>query len=131
MMTDELILNFVVIFILLEVYEILWQKSETLMGMMVHMYHYYSKSIFLFLIMHPTFYFSIGFLMLSNYSTYAAILLFIKTVDIVIKIVLIEQIFIKRELSKDLALALIAPINSFVPYMGLLIYIPLVIFSIK
>jgi hypothetical protein len=130
-MIDELILNYVFLFVLLELYEVYWQKAQSVMGMLARMYRYYSKNIFLFLIMHPTFYFSIGFLMLSEYNVYAMILLFIKTIDIVIKILLIQQVFIKKELSEDLTLALLSPINNFLPYIGLFIYPPLIILAIQ
>ncbi|MCF6309371.1 MAG: hypothetical protein L3J19_02690 [Sulfurimonas sp.] len=126
MIIDELVLNYILLFILLEFYEITWQKAPSIMGMIIRMHKYYSKSIFLFLIMQPTFIFGIGFFILSDYNMYAMILLFIKTADIVTKILLIEQVFTKRKLSQEMSLILLAPINSFLPYMGLLLY-PLLI----
>jgi len=126
---NELILNYVLLFLLLEIYEVYWQKAQTVMGMLARMYKYYSKNIFVFFIMHPTFYFSIGFLMLSEYNIYAIILLLIKTLDIVIKILLIQQVFVKKELSPDLTLALLSPMNKFLPYIGLLIYPPLIVLT--
>lgn len=129
-MIDDLILNYVLLFVFLELYEITWQKAPSIMGMVIRMYRYYSKSIFLFLLMQPTFYFSIGFVMLSDYNVYAMILLFLKTVDVATKILLIEQVFTKRELSQDLSLILLAPINSFLPYLGLFIYPPLILLAL-
>jgi len=125
-MIDDLILNYVLLFILLEFFEVYWQKAPTIMGMIIKMYRYYSKSIFLFLIMHPTFYFSIGFAMLTDLNIYAMIMLFLKTVDISTKIILIEQVYTKRKLSHELSLILLAPINGFLPYLGIFIY-PLLI----
>ena len=130
MVIDELVLNYILLFIILEFYEISWQKAPSIMGMIIRMNNYYSKSIFLFLIMQPTFIFSIGFFILTDYNMYAMILLFIKTVDVVTKILLIEQVFTKRELSQEMSLILLAPINSFLPYMGLLIYPPLIALAI-
>jgi len=129
-MINELILNYIILFALLEMYEISWQKAPSIMGMIVRMHKYYAKNIFLFLIMQPTFYFAIGFAMLSNYHPSAMILLFIKTVDIATKIILIEQVFIKKELTQELTLILLAPINSFLPYMGLVIYPVLIALSL-
>lgn len=129
-MIDDLILNYVLLFVFLEFYEISWQKAPTIMGMVLRMHKYYSKSIILFLIMQPTFYFAIGFVMLSDYNPYAMILLFLKTVDIATKILLIEQVFTKRELSHDMSLILLAPINGFLPYMGLFIYPVLIILAL-
>ena len=129
-MIDDLILNYILLFVLLEIYEISWQKAPSIMGMLIRMYKYYQKSIFVFLIMQPTFYFAIGFAMLTNYAPSALILLFIKTFDIATKILLIEQVFTKKELSQDLSLILLAPINSFLPYIGLLVYPPLIALAI-
>jgi len=128
-MPDELVLNYVLLFIFLEIYEVQWQKAQTVMGMLARMYQHYSKSIFLFLIMHPTFYFSIGFVMLSDYNAYAMILLFIKTVDLATKILLIEQVFRKQELSQDLILTLLTPIHNWLPYIGIVVYPPLIIMA--
>jgi len=129
-MIDDLILNYVLLFILLEFFEVTWQKAPTIMGMTIKMHRYYSKSILLFLIMHPTFYFSIGFAMLTDLNIYALILLFLKTLDIATKILLIEQIYTKRELSQELSLILLAPINSFLPYVGLFLYPLLILFAL-
>jgi len=81
--------------------------------------------------MQPTFYFAIGFAMLSTYHPAAMILLLIKTADIATKIILIEQVFKKRELSQELGLVLLAPINNFLPYLGLVIYPILIALSIS
>ncbi len=121
-MLDEVILNYILLFIILEIYEISWQKAPSLMGMIIRMHKYYSKNIFLFLVMQPTFYFSVWFAMITDYSSSALLLLFIKTFDIATKILLIEQVFIKKSLSHEMSLILLAPINSFLPYIGLLIY---------
>jgi hypothetical protein len=129
-MINELILNYVVLFVLLELYEITWQKAPSIMGMLIRMNRYYSKNILLFLIMHPTFYFTIWFVMITNSATSAMILLFIKTVDIATKILLIQQVFQKRELTQELSLILLAPINSFLPYIGLALYPILIILAI-
>ncbi|HEY9202919.1 MAG TPA: hypothetical protein VIM82_01190 [Sulfurimonas sp.] len=123
-------MNYVLLFILLEFFEVTWQKAPTIMGMIIKMHRYYSKSILLFLIMHPTFYFSIGFAMLTDLNIYALILLFLKTLDIATKILLIEQIYTKRELSQELSLILLAPINSFLPYVGLFLYPLLILFAL-
>lgn len=123
---SEIVLNYTILYILLEIFEVKWQKAHSLMGMLVRMYEQYSKSVFLFLLLHPTFYFSIGFVMLTEYNIYAMILLFIKTVDLATKILLIEQVFIKKELTEEVALILLSPISTFFPYVGLILYPPLV-----
>ncbi len=131
MVVDDVTINYILLFIFLELYEVSWQKAPSMMGMLIRMHKYYSKSIVLFLIMQPTFYFSIGFAMLSDYNPYALMLLFIKTMDVATKILLIEQVFVKKELTQDLTLILLAPINGFLPYLGLGLYPFLIFFALS
>ncbi len=131
MIINDAVINFVIIFIFLELYEVSWQKASTLIGMLARMYEYYSKNIWLFLIMQPAFYFSIAFAMLSDYNPYALMLVFIKAADVATKIILIEQVFVKKELSEDLSMALLAPLNGFLPYMGALFYPILIVLALQ
>lgn len=125
-MINELILNYIIIYIFLEIYEVQWQKAATMVGMLARMYEYYKKSVFLFLIMHPTFYFSIFIMLVSNYNMYAVFFFSIKVLDIGMKIMLIKQVFIDKKVSQDLSLALLAPLNKYLPYMGLAVYPPFI-----
>lgn len=129
-MIDDVIFSYIALFVLLELYEISMQKAPTIMGMILRMHKYYSKSILLFLIMQPTFYFAIGFAMLCDYDIFAMIFLFLKTVDVATKILLIEQVFTKKRLSHEMSLILLAPIDSFLPYLGLIIHPILIILAL-
>jgi len=131
MILQEVILNYLLLYVILEFFEVSWQKAPSLMGMLLRMYHYYNKSIWLFLLMHPTFYFAIGFAILSNYDGFALLLVGIKTLDIVTKISLIQQVFIKKELTQELSLILLAPINGFLPYIGLFLYPILILLTLS
>lgn len=121
-MMQNYIIGFLLLYILLEVYEVQWQKAETLMDMLARMYRYYHKSIFLFFIMHPTFYFAVWFMFYTNYNPYALALLFFKTADIASKIIMIQKIFIEKEISREFAQSLLTPIGSYLPYAGLALY---------
>ena len=121
-MLENTIFTYIVLYILLEFYEVQWQKAETIMGMLAQMYQWYHKSIFLFLIMHPTFYFGVWFVFATHYNPYAVALLLFKSADIITKIILIKKVFIDRELSEEFALSLFTPIGPYLPYMGLLLY---------
>lgn len=129
-MFSDTSLTIIILFIILEIYEVSWQKAPTLMGMLINMHKYYSKNIILFFLMHPTFYFLIGFAILTNYNAIALTLLAIKTMDMVTKILLIQQVFQKQEVSRDMHDMLIAPLNNFLPYIGLLVYPPLIYLAI-
>jgi hypothetical protein len=53
----------------------------------------------------------------------------IKTIDLVIKVLLIQQVFEKREMSQEMVMMMQAPLHPLMPYIGLVIYTPLVVFS--
>jgi hypothetical protein len=117
------------IYILLELFEIQWQKAESLMGIMVKLYNRYARSILWFLILHPTYYFAIWLVLATDYSLSSMIMLFIKTVDIATKILMIQQIFEKKELSQEMTLMLLTPLHPLLPYISLIVYTPMVILA--
>jgi hypothetical protein len=114
------------IFILLELFEVQWQKADTLMGMLVRMYRRYRNNVLWFLLLHPTFYFSIWLAMATELSIASIALLLLKTIDIATKIILIQAVFEKREVSKEMAAMLMTHLHPLLPYIGLLVYVPLV-----
>ncbi|RLA69779.1 MAG: hypothetical protein DRG24_07940 [Epsilonproteobacteria bacterium] len=96
------------------------------MGMLLRMYQRYQSSMLIFLIMHPTFYFAIWLIMVTDASFGAIALLFIKTIDVATKIILIQQIFEKKELSQEMSMMLLAPLHPLLPYLGVFVYPPMV-----
>ncbi len=125
----ETLYTTIIVYIILELFEIQWQKAENMMQMLIRMHMNYQKSILWFFILHPTFYFSIWLVMATDYNTSALLMLLIKTIDLVIKVLLIQQIFEKREISQEMSMMMQAPLHPLMPYIGLVIYTPLVIFS--
>lgn len=125
----ENIVIVLIIYIGLELFEIQWQKADSLIGVLGKLYRYYKKNILLFFLMHPTFYFGIGLAMITDLAFSAVALIFIKTVDIATKILLIEQVFEKKELSPEMSAMLLAPLHPLMPYLSVIIYTPLVYFA--
>ena len=121
----------VLFYILLEIYEVQWQSAPTLMDMLLRMYKYYNKSIFLFLIMHPTLYFAIWLMMFSDYNLYALMLFLLKAADIFTKLYFIKQIFIDKQISDELKIVLLTPLDKYMPYIGVLVYPPLVYMALS
>jgi len=113
-------------YIVLELFEVQWQKADTIIGMLQRIYKRYSQNILLFFILHPTFIFGIWLMMVTNASAASMILLFVKAADIATKIVLIQQVFEKKDVPPELESMLSAPLNPAMPYIGLLVYPPLV-----
>lgn len=122
---NTLLWIYIAIYFALESYEILWQKADSMMGMLLRMHRYYARSVVLFLLMHPTFYFVIFLVLEQGLSPLLGVILFVKTFDIATKIVLIEQVFIKRRLSQKMTLMLLTPLGNYLPYVPLLIYPPM------
>jgi hypothetical protein len=125
----ENIVILLIIYIGLELFEIQWQKADNLIGVLGRLYRYYHKNIILFFLMHPTFYFGIGLAMITDMAFSAIALVFIKTVDMATKILLIQQVFEKKELSAEMSAMLIAPLHPLMPYLSVLVYTPLVYFA--
>jgi hypothetical protein len=125
-MINEYILEFLVLYALLEVYEVQWQKGKRVIEMLARIYRYYHKSVFLVLLMHPTFAFAIFFMMFSAYDDYAIALFVIKGLDIATKLMLVKQVFIEKKISDDVALMLQMPLGNILPYIGLVVYLPLI-----
>ena len=96
------------------------------MTMLSRMYHRYKENILLFFVLHPTYYLGIWLVMVTDASFGAIILLFIKTVDIATKVILIQQVFEKKELSAEMTMMLNAPLHPLMPYIGVFVYPPLV-----
>ena len=125
----ENIIILLIIYVGLELFEIQWQKADNLIGVLGNLYRYYRKNLILFFLMHPTFYFGIGLAMITDFSFSALALVFIKTVDMATKILLIQQVFEKKELSPEMSAMLLAPLHPLMPYLSVLVYTPLVYFA--
>ncbi len=125
-MVEDTLLNYIFIFILLEIYEVYWQKATTLIGMLARMFEFYNKNIFIFLLKHPTFYFAIWFMIVTDYNIYALGLFAIKMLDIGTKIFLMKKVFIDKDISPELSLTILAPLNKYLPYIGVIAYPPLI-----
>lgn len=117
-------------YIILELFELQWQKSDTMMGMLVQMHKKYDTNVVVFLLYHPTFMFAIWLIMVTGFSIASVALLLIKTIDIATKIILIQQLFEKRQLSQELSVMLLTPLHPAMPYLGLIAYSPMVYLSL-
>lgn len=124
--------TFTLILIMAELFEAHTQRASTLMGILSNLYHYYRKSIFLFFLVQPGFY-TLLFIVLYTGTLNASMvfLLALKVFDMFYKIDLIQQVFIKREVSVEIGQMLEWKIPSWFTYMGLFTYPPLLFFSLS
>ena len=97
-------LLFTLILLVAELFEAYLQRSETLLGVLEKLYAYYDKSIFLFFLIQPGFYFILFVILFTGVLNVSMIfLLAIKVFDIFYKIELIKKVFILREVSPEMA----------------------------
>ena len=113
---------YIVLYIVFELFEIWWQKSDTLYGVLQNIYRYYEKSIFLLLLIHPTFYLLIYLMMVSGYDIYIQIALGLKLSDIALKILFIQKVFIKQEVDEEFLMMLGMKMEWYMLYFGVLFY---------
>ena len=114
---------FILILIILELFESWWQRSDTMVGVLAKGYHYYQKSIFLFLLMHPSFYF-IVFVILTTHilNGWMVTILLLKSVDILFKITMMQNIFVKDQVDEVLGSFLEEPLSPWIFLTGVSLY---------
>ena len=115
------ILFLFLIFIALEFFESKWQKSDTLYGLLNNNFQIFQKNIFLYFLLHVTFFYTIFVsFYLNNFSFWMSSILIIKFLDISFKLSLMKK------LSNGTNIEEIIPFNmTMVPilrYMGVIIY---------
>ena len=119
----------ILLYLVLELFEIRWQKAPTMLQMLVRIRREYEKNIFYFFFLHPTYFFAIWLMLETGGNAGAIALLFLKTVDITAKIILMQQVFEKKEISMQLHDMLMTPLEKWMPYLGLAVYPPLVVWA--
>lgn len=125
-------LLFTIILLFAELFEAYVQRSETLLGVLEKLYAYYQKSIFLFFLIQPGFYFILFIVLLTGVLNVTMVfLLAIKVFDLFYKIELIKKVFIEREVSQEIAQMLEWKMPSMFFLMGAALYPPLLFYALS
>jgi len=125
-------LFFTAILLLAELFEAFMQRSPTLLGVLVKLYMYYAKSIFLFFLIQPGFYFIVFVILFTGVLNASLVfLLAMKIFDIFYKIELIKKVFIEREVTQELAQMLEWKIPPLFFLMGAGMYPPLLYYALR
>ena len=120
-----------IILVFLELFEAFMQRSDTLYGVMERLYGWYRKSIFLFFLMHPAFYFILFVVIMTNIlNMYMILILAFKIFDLFYRLELIKKIFIKGDVPPDLEAMLEWKIPSWFFLMGVALYPPLLYYGL-
>jgi len=124
-------LLFTLILLFAELFEATIQRAQTLLGVLEKLYTYYKKSIFLFFLVQPGFYFIMFIVLLTGVLNMTMVfILAIKIFDIFYKIELIKKVFIEREVSQEIAQMLEWKMPSMFFFMGAALYPPLLFYAL-
>ncbi|SFV67446.1 hypothetical protein MNB_SV-10-325 [hydrothermal vent metagenome] len=119
------------ILVILELFEAWMQKAPTLLGVMQRLYKWYEKSIFLFFLMHPAFYFVLFVVLATDrLNVYMIVILSLKIFDLFYKIELIKKIFLQKTVPQELAAMLEWQLPSWFFLTGVLLYPPLLFYGL-
>ena len=113
----------ILILVLLEIFEAWWQYSSNMELVLLKAYQYYRKSIFLFFLMHPSFYFTL-FVILSTeiLNGWILAILVFKTLDLFFKINIMKGLFEDGNLNNEIRAVLKEPISPIIFLTGLGLY---------
>jgi len=127
----NILIQIILLMVALEILEANLQKASTIGLMVDKLYGYYQKSVFLLFLVHPTLYFVLLVSIATNtFNIYIIIILVIKVFDILFKIEMIKQKCIEKKVDIELVPILDMPIAPLMSYLGVLMYIPLLILGL-
>ena len=119
----------IIIFISLEIFESNWQKADTFYGVIKNNYQIYSKSIFLFFILNPTFLFALYLAnTLNNFTFLMNALIIVKFADISFRLHLMRKIQNDEDISSLVPLDI--PYNNMLRYINVILYPSMFILSL-
>ncbi len=127
----ESVLLYAGLLLLLELFELSWQKAETIEQMISKAYAVYKTNIFLFFAMHPGLYFVLFTALLSgSYNLWIFFLIGIKATDIVFKLRLMEKVFEQEPPSRELSELLRQRIPGYMYTVPVILYPVLLYFGL-
>jgi len=127
----NILIQIILLMVALEILEANLQKASTIGLMVDRLYSYYQKSVFLLFLVHPTLYFILLVsIATKTFNIYIIILLVIKVFDILFKIEMIKQKYIDKKVDIELVPILDMPITPLMHYLGVLMYVPLLILGL-
>jgi len=127
----NILIQIILLMVALEILEANLQKAPTIGLMIDRLYSYYQKSVFLLFIVHPTLYFVLLVsIATKTFNIYIIIILAIKIFDILFKIEMIKQKCIEKKLDIELVPILDMPITPLMHYLGVVMYVPLLILGL-
>ena len=113
----------ILILIILEIFEIWWQKAPTIEKVISQTYLYYQKSIFVLFLTHPSFYFVVFIIIYTKIlNIWMIAILFIKIIDIFFKLTLIKGLYQDGDIDEKIRIVIKQPLNQWLFLTGLGLY---------
>lgn len=122
---NEKTLLYLSVLLVLEIVEASWQKGNTFREILKSLRKVYDTHIFLFFLLHPTFYFAIFVSLQENLFNWPmSTIVVLKFFDMAIKLSLIQK---EKEGTLPAELPIDEPIHPLLKYIALLLY-PLILY---
>ena len=116
-------------FIALELFEVNWQKADSLFGLLRNNYKIYEKNIFLYFIMNPTFFYVLYLAVsLNNFSFWMNSIIVMKFLDISFRLYILNAIYNDKDIKHIIPLDI--NMSIYLRYMNLIIYLPMLFFAL-
>jgi hypothetical protein len=123
------ILFLILFFIALELFESNWQKADSFYGVIKNNYQIYSKSLVLFLLLNPSFIYSIYLAVtLNNFNFFMSSIIVVKFIDISFRLHLMKKIQNDEDITSTVPFDI--PMNIYYRYINVLIYPMMFVFSV-
>ena len=104
-----------------ELFESNWQKHETLYGLIYNNYQIYQKNIFLYFILHASFFYALFVgLYLNNYGFWMSSIVIIKFLDMAFKLNMMQKLSAGTEIKDVMPLNM--KMNDMFRYFNVLLY---------
>ncbi|MCB4750003.1 MAG: hypothetical protein LGB55_00860 [Sulfurovum sp.] len=111
------------VLIILELFEAIVQRAHIFGDIIKRLYVWYHKSIFLFFLAHPTFYFTLFVVIATDILNFSMIMIIaMKVFDIFYKLELIKVIYIHQKVPDELSAILQWHIPSWFFFTGVILY---------
>ena len=112
------------LFLAFELFESNWQKSDTLYGVIDNNYKIYKKSIYLFIVMNPTFFYAIYVAMkLNNFGFMMSSIIVLKFLDISFRLSIMNKIENNQSIKHILPIDI--KMDGIMQYLNIILYLPI------
>jgi len=113
--------SLLLLFIAVELFESNWQKHDNLYGLIYNNYQIYTKNIFLYFILHTSFFYALAVsIYLNNFNFWMCSIIVIKFLDMAFKLNMMQKLSSGLEIHEVMPLNI--KITPFLRYFNVLLY---------